>query len=188
MTTTKPKRHRLGDRILAPGAARAEIECDYALAPFDRAAREIEGTWGIDVLETLVAPSTAARFGSLIAALNAAIDARNPQETARLAEIGQRAYAAMDAEARAAGHAPKSPAVMCIEVEGQKYAVIHESTEWTELPGHKTVTLRELIVTFRRLPSAVMAARDAFPGATVAGIRPKEQTQLEKDLDDEIPF
>ena len=49
--TKKPIRQTKFDRLMNPGASEAELRCDYAVAPFDRVALDMERIWGIDRLE-----------------------------------------------------------------------------------------------------------------------------------------
>ena len=70
---TRPQRHHKGDRLMHSGAKPEEVACDFALGPFDTAARDTERKWGINRLEGLVSPETAAKYGSAIGKLNAAL-------------------------------------------------------------------------------------------------------------------
>ena len=48
--TKRPRRERKADRLMSPDATKAQIECDYAIAPMDRLALEMDRKWGIDRL------------------------------------------------------------------------------------------------------------------------------------------
>ena len=201
----RPRRHRKGDRLLNPGATAAEVRVDYALAPFDRAARKAEETWGVERLPELVSPETAARYGSAIAKLNAAIDAgdaaevvakgevlRGAQAVAALAGVCIRGLAALDAEARQRGHTPAPPDMWHAATDdGQRIVLIRDASLWDAAqaasPGARVHTLREAVIALQVYRAAPLdAARAAFPGAEVVAFRPR--TELEKELDDFLPF
>lgn len=188
----RPRRQRKGDRLLVPGATAAEIQCDYALAPFDRAARQMDETWGVDRLPELVAPETAARYGSAMAKLNAALDADDPNEVAARAGVATRGLAALDAEARRLGHSPLPPETWPFQdAHGAPCVLIRDTQQWhvaaAAFPGATIYTLREAInalAVYRDGP--VAAIKKHFPEAEVTAARPK--TELETELQDEIPF
>jgi len=48
------KRQKKSDRILHGSQSKDDIMCDYALAPVDRLAIQMDEKWGIDVLPELV--------------------------------------------------------------------------------------------------------------------------------------
>src|SRR6056300_584252 len=99
----RPKRQKKSDRILHSGQTQNQIMTDYAVAPFDRKAEEMDEKWGIDRLVELVSAETAAKYGSAMAKFNDAIDAGDPSVTAARAQVCIRGMDAMDAEAAAAG-------------------------------------------------------------------------------------
>ena len=72
---TKPRRQRSADRVLHRDVTAVQIKCDFALAPFDRMANEMDHKWGIDRLVELVPADVAAKYGSAMAKLNQAINA-----------------------------------------------------------------------------------------------------------------
>lgn len=185
---TRPNRHNKHDRLMHSGMKPEEVACDFALGPFDTAARNMERKWGINRLEGLVSPETAARYGSAIAKLNAAIEAANPEDTAARAAVCIRGMAAMDTEATAAGHQPIPPAAQEIEVDGKLSAVLWDGNQWPVYaalrPGVRTYTPREVGIALSVYDGTVAAVKDAFPGAEVKAVR----SPLAQSLDDEIPF
>jgi hypothetical protein len=185
---TRPHRHNKGDRLMHSGAKPEEIACDFALGPFDTAARNMERKWGINRLEGLVPPAMAAKYGLAIAHLNACIDAANPNDTAAAAANCIKGLAAMDAEATAAGHQPIPPAAQEIEVDGKLCAVLWDGNQWPAYaalrPGVRTYTPTEVANALAAYGQTVAAIKDAFPGATVTAVR----SPLAQALDDEIPF
>lgn len=187
---TKPQRHNKGDRLMYSGAKPEEVACDFALGPFDTAARDMERKWGINRLEGLVSPETAARYGSALGKLNAALDANDPAEVAVRVAVCIRGMAAMDAEATAAGHQPITPDAIEIEVDGVTCAVLRDDAAWPAYhatrPGVRTYSLREVANALAAYGQTVGAIKDAFPGATVVAVR--KPTPLESELNDTIPF
>jgi len=187
---TRPQRHNKGDRLMHSGIKPEEVACDFALGPFDTAARNMERRWGINRLEGLVSPETAARYGSALGKLNAAMDANDPAEVATRAGVCIRGFAAMDAEATAAGHQPITPDAMEIEIDGKLCAVLRDEAAWPAYaaarPGVRVYTLREVANALAAYGQSVAAVKDAFPGAQVAAVR--KPSLLELELNDSIPF
>lgn len=187
---SRPYRHNKHDRLMHSGMKPEEVACDFALGPFDTAARNMERKWGINRLEGLVSPETAARYGSAIAKLNLAIEANDPEDTAARAAVCIRGMAAMDAEATAAGHQPIPPAAQEIEVDGKLSAVLWDANQWPVYaalrPGVRTYTPREVGIALSVYDGTVAAVKDAFPGAEVKAVR--QRTPLETELNDEVPF
>jgi hypothetical protein len=187
---TRPNRHNKGDRLMHSGIKPEEVACDFALGPFDTAARNMERKWGINRLEGLVSPETAARYGSAIGKLNAAMDANDPAEVAIRAGVCIRGMAAMDAEATTAGHQPIPPQVQEIEIDGKLCAVLWDGNQWQVYaalrPGVRTYTPREVANALSAYGQTVAAVKDAFPGAEVKAVR--KPSPLEIELQDSIPF
>lgn len=190
---TKPPRYqRKGDKLIHPGATDLQIRCDMACAPFDRAVRQADATWGVDRLPGLVSTTTAERYGRAIAALNAAINSDDPAQTAAHAANCAKAIGVMEAEARAAGHEPMPPEIWDADIDGFRFCLIRETEDWITAekvrPGVKVYTLREVAVALRHMQDNkfVSAVKDAFPGAEIIATR--QPTELERALEDEIPF
>ncbi len=185
---TRPQRHNKGDRLMHSGAKPEEVASDFALGPFDTAARNSERKWGVNRLEGLVSAETAARYGSAIGKLNAAIDAADPAEVATRVGVCIRGLAAMDAEATAAGHQPIPAEAQEIEVDGKLCAVLWDGNAWPVYaalrPGVRTYTPREVANALAAYGQTVGAVKDAFPGAEVKGVRsPRAQS-----LNDDTPW
>ena len=182
----RPRRQKLGDRLTSPGARAEEIACDHAIAPFDRAARHAEATWGIDKLPELVSPETAAKYGSALAKLNAALEANNPDEVAARAAVCIRGIAAMDAEARAAGHAPMPDDFWMYEQNGDRIIIARTMTDWPLIekmhPGVPIFSLREVANALEAYGQTVIAVKQHFPGAQVTRTTPIKQEELEDEL------
>lgn len=195
MTSRPYHRQKKFDRLLSPGATVAEIECDFVLAPFDRACREMDRLWGIDRLPGLVPLEMAQRYGRAIAAMNASIEAQDPEATRDNAGNCVKGLAAMNAAAEAASAPKADPTIWEYDCDGYKFGVMADDRSWQAAqaarPDLQLRTMREVGNALRAydqvVTGEVMAeVKKHFPAATVKAIRPR--TDLEKELDDEIPF
>ena len=182
----RPKRQRLGDTFTSPDARASEIACDHAIAPFDRAATQIERTWGIDRLPELVSPETAAKYGSAFAKLNAAINASDPGECAARAAVCIRGMAAMDAEARAAGHQPMPSNFWMYEQEGNTIIIAQDMRDWPLIekmhPNVPIFSLREVFNALEAYGQTVVAVKKNFPSAEIKETRKIDMSSMEDDL------
>ena len=188
----KPKRQKKSDRLMYSGISKEEMMTDMAVAPMDRLAEQMDRTWGIDMLPELVSPETAAKYGSAMAKLNAAIEANDPAETQLRAEVVMRGLHAMDAEAKRLGAQPASTDVWEVELNGDKIGIMRDSRAWKQIeeqrPDLRLVTLREVAVALQFYDQSVagkttQAVKDAFGNqAEVTGYK------RDKNLDDELPF
>ena len=187
----KQRRTNRPDRLITPGATDVEIRCDHAVAPFDRLALDMERTWGIDRLPGLVSPATAEKFGRAMAHMNAMINEGKPVEVAAAAVNCMKGLAALDAEARSLGHSPACPLVWHYEHEGKRFGVVQDVADWppvaAEFPGLTIYTMREVAnaLAAYNIQPLIGAVKQAFPGAE---IKRREPTELEKQLEDEIPW
>lgn len=186
----KSQRHRREDRLMHSGASADEIRCDLATGPFDTMARAMDRKWGQDRLPELVSPATAARWGQAMADLNAALESNNVDLTVQKVNACLRGFAAMDAEATAAGHQPIPPQAQEIDVDGQLCAVLWDDAAWPAYaalrPGVRTYSPREVGLALAHYGQTVAAVKDAFVGAEVVAVR--KPTPLEIELQDSIPF
>lgn len=186
---SKPMRQNKHDRLMHSGASPQEIACDKALGPFDTTARAMEVKWGINRLEGLVPPELAARYGSALGKMNAAVMASDPDDTAARVGVCVRGLQAMDAAATAAGHQPIPPAAQEIEVDGKLCAVLWDADQWPAYaalrPGVRVYTPQEVANALAAYGQTVAAVKDTFPGAKIAE---RKRTVLETELDDLIPF
>ena len=186
-------RQKKADTILHPGASAHDIACDYACGPFDRAARAADLKWGIDRLPDLVSVEMSQKYGKAIAALNAAIDANDPEAVAQNANNCIKGLAALDAAAEASGAPKADPTIWEYEIDGMKFAIIHDERAWPALkaarPDLLFFTMREVanaLKAYGLTGETVAAIKSHFPGAQVSAIRPK--SKLEEELNDIIPF
>jgi len=186
----KPIRQKKADRILHQHASADQIKCDYAIAPVDRKALEMDRKWGIDMLPELVSVETAQKFGSAMAKMNAAIEENDPEECAKRAAVVLRGLDAMDAEAERMGAVRASEDVWEVEVDGVAYGIMQDGRSWREIkdrrPKLELVTLREVALAYKfwrdsKAGEFEQAVKDAFKGAEVVDIR-------SKTFDDPIPW
>jgi hypothetical protein len=191
MTQPRPRREKKSDRLICPGATSSEIACDYAIAPFDRVALDMERRWGVDRLPELVTPALAAKYGAAMAYLNDCINQGDAEGCAAAAANCIKGLAAMDAEARSLGHKPAPAEVWLYELDGHRFGIIRETGDWTTLqeshPGLTLYSLREVAIALQSYKSAlpkIEAIKAAFPGAEITAVRSK----LAEELDDLIPF
>jgi len=182
-----PRRQRHGDRLVSPDASAASIRCDHAIAPFDRVAREMENTWGVDRLVSLVSPETAQKYGSALAKLNAAIAEEKPEDCAARAAVCIRGMKVMDEEARAAGHKPLTPTYWQVRHGDRTFVLARDVNEWPlirdELPGVPIYSIHEVAVALAKQAHVVEVAAADHPPAEVVRISPRNDS-----LDDPIPF
>jgi len=187
----KPRRQKKSDRILHSGQTQNQIMTDYAVAPFDRKAEEMDEKWGIDRLVELVSAETAAKYGSAMAKFNDAIDAGDPSVTAARAQVCIRGMEAMDAEATAAGAERASMDVWEVEVAGELYGVMRDARSWQAIkaqrPEMTLVSLREVALALKYWRGSIAgeferSVKESFgDGAEVVAI-------TNRNLEDEIPF
>lgn len=181
---TAARRRQHADRLLSPESCPTLTACDYACAPFDRAMLDADRTWGVNRLPELVSAETAAKWGSALAKLNAAIDAADEAETIARVGVCLRGLKAMDDEARQRGKEPLTPVYWQTEVDGRRVAIVQDASEWPvvgrELPGVTIFTLAEAA-------RALMTRAEDWPRIDDSHPKPV-RTAIEEDLSDAIPF
>lgn len=187
----RPRRQRKADRLTYSGASRAEIECDYTVAPMDRLATKMDRKWGIDRLPELVSVETAQKYGSAIAKLNEALEKNDPEEVKLRAQVCQRGLAAMDREATEAGQPEASAEYWEYEIDGFRFAVMKDERNWMACkdtrPDLQFFTLREIGVALKalKIDNPVFAeVKKHFPAAEITSIAER----CGKNPEDEIPF
>lgn len=176
-SNNRPRRQRKGDRLTGLRDRANEVACDHAVAPFDRAARDMDEKWGIDRLPELVSPALAAKYGEALAHMNACIAEEDPAKLADAAANCIRGMAAMDAEATANGHQPATGEFWEYELRDDhevfRFAIIRNDAEWPALrrqrPDLLIFTMHEAAVALRGLSkkTALEAAKTHFPNAKI---------------------
>lgn len=190
---SRPSRQKAADRLLSAAASKEQIMCDYALAPFDRAALEMDRIWGIDRLPEIVSVETATKYGAALALLNEAIDANDPERVKALANNCIRGLHAMNAEAEAAGKPKSRPDMLEFELNGFHFAILPDKDWWPAVrdarPDLTLFSLREVaiaLIAARADNPVVAAAKAAFPKAEITELDAKLHRATK--IDDEIPF
>ena len=188
----RPRRQKLEDRLIRQDANKEEIKCDLALAPFDRAAREMDYKWGVDTLPELVSTETAEKYGSALAKLNEAINQNDSAVVAARAAVCVRGLAVMDAEATAAGRQPASDDVVVCEIDGQQFGVLVDDRGWPRVqekhPDLVILSRRETAIAIRvykqtKLSEMMDAAKAVAPDSKPVSLRIDNES-----IDDPIPF
>jgi hypothetical protein len=193
MTAKRPKRpvrQRKSDRILHSGVTQEEIRCDYALAPFDHMAVEMDRKWGVDRLTELVPVEMAEKYGSAMAKLNDAINAADPEQVTLRAGVCMRGMAAMDQAATQSGATPASRDVWLVQADGREFGLLRDARAWQSVqerhPNVRLISEREMVLAIEMYQRSlagqmVQAVKDSFPKADVIKIP-------NNNLEDEIPF
>jgi hypothetical protein len=188
----RPTRQRKADRLMHHGKSQGEIQCDYALGPFDRMAYDMDKKWGVDMLCELVSPETAAKYGSAMAKLNAAIDAQDPAMVAARAAVCMRGMQAMDAEATAAGKQPASDDVWILAFSGKQVGLLKNGRGWKAVhaahPDLQLITENDVILALEAFEASKLGQMKAmiegsFPEAEVTRFVVNKE-----ELEDAIPF
>lgn len=186
----RPRRQKKADRMIYPGASATDIRCDYALAPFDRLANEMDHKWGVDRLVELVPPEMAEKYGSAMAKLNEAIDSGNVEQVTLRTGVCIRGLQAMDRQATELGAQPASDELWLVQADGKQFGLLKDDRGWQRaLDKNPSVTLlteREMVMAIEawqktQAAQIVLAVKDAFPGAAV-------QAAKDDNLQDEIPW
>ena len=184
------KRQKKSDRILHGSQSKDAIMCDYALAPVDRLAIQMDEKWGIDVLPELVSVSMSQKYGSAVAKMNAAVEAGDVEECRKRCEVVIRGLQAMDAEAERIGAQRASTDVWEVEIDGKLFGVMKDGRSWRTIkkqrPELELLTLREVGLAYSWFRDnwageLEKAAKQSFPSAEIMDIKGKL-------FDDPIPF
>ena len=184
------KRQKKSDRILHGSQSKDAIMCDYALAPVDRLAIQMDEKWGIDVLPELVGVSMSQKYGSAVAKMNAAVEAGDVDECRKRCEVVIRGLQAMDAEAERTGAQRASTDVWEVEIDGKLFGIMKDGRSWRTIkkqrPELELLTLREVGLAYSWFRDnwageLEKAAKQSFPGAEIIDIKGKL-------FDDPIPF
>jgi hypothetical protein len=185
----RPVRQKKSDRLLHGDQEPNTIMADYALAPLDRLALDMDRRWGIDMLPELVSAETAMKYGSAMSKLNAAINDSDPAMVRERAEIAMRGLVAMDKEAEALGAQRASTDVWEVQVDdGVTIGIMRDGRSWQTVkeqrPDLNLVTLREVAVAlqFFNANQFISETKKNFPDADVIGI------SKNAIMDGEIPF
>lgn len=189
-------------RLAPPRASMSEQESrawQAATAVLDRVAADVERRWGVGRLETLVSPATAAKFAAAKQQCDEAITAGDVFGAAAKAASVVRGYAALEAEARAAGHTEAATGVVwCFGTDTRAYAVCLHTADLgavaAKYPDHQAVSLPELIRLLEATEAGrlVAAIKDRWPGTGINQVTEKKLPPTKPPVDwkrgDEVPF
>lgn len=195
---SRPRRQKKSDRLLCPDATKNEIACDFGLAPFDRAALEMERKWGIDRLPELVSVETATRYGHAMADLNAAIEKSDPAAVTACANNCIKGLGVMDAEATARGAQPASGDFWEYRLEDGNpepfhFAIMADDKEWMQAKGKRPelmfFTMREVAIALQAYTANKLfaAVKEKFPQSEITSIKTREPVDWAAGGDD-VPF
>ena len=159
-----------------------------ALGGLDRMAREMDRKWGVDRLPDLVSPEMAAKYGSAMGKLNAAVRESDVAHTVARAEVCVRGLRAMDAAADAAGMPHSDPDIWEYQIDGHTFGIIADGRDWpaayAKREGITIHTMREVALALKHYGQIVVDVKQAFNGAEVVAVR-KTKEKIEYE---EIPF
>lgn len=182
----RPVRQKKSDRLLHGDKQPDQIMSDFALAPLDRLALDMDRKWGIDMLPELVSPETSMKYGSAISKLNLALRENDPAMVRERAEICMRGLVAMQSEAESLGAQRASTDVWEVDIDGEAYGIMRDGRSWQTVkeqrPDLELVTLREVGIALQywHKNRMVKSVKENFPDA--------DFITTNKSLDDEIPF
>ena len=166
----------------------------------DHIAREAEAHWGVGRLPLLVSDDLRAKFArqglrwrtAMEDAWSSKMLTRDQLEAAQASSGAmQRAWLALDAQAKANGAAPLSPDVWEVALsDGSLCAITRTGTEASAVIREGRLlnvwTLEEVARAIEAFPDIVRASKEVFPGAKVVGFSERRSGKFEPDS--EVPF
>lgn len=155
---------------------------EAAMVSHDSVYSEMEGKWGVEVLQRIVNPDLAARFASAKLKLSQAIKDGDQDLVVKKAKVVVDGLKALDAAAEADGRSPLDPGVhmagtgedgsmwlICATVEGANSAA--RDPRWK---GYQIWSFGEFIrLAQHHSLEAVLAAKRMYPGAVVERVKPE---------------
>lgn len=162
----------------------------HALRAVDQVAVDMEHTWGVGRLPSLVSPELAAKFGVGKAQLDEAIDADDMERVITKAAMMVRAWGALNAEALKLGaQSIKSLDGAVVHhrhpENGKAYVFTLDKATVHRMPGSGVYSFDEVcrIVDWfsQQSGGVVEEVKKLFPGASVGKVD-------QDDMDDDIPF
>jgi hypothetical protein len=162
-----------------------------ALKRLDAIASDMELRWGKGKLETLVSPSTGAKFEAARAKLDVAIHDQNVQLVIKRAETMERGWRALQNEAQSLGHKPTPSEIWHANAPAEQGLKefnivickdnIDATLAETDLPVYTVTEIARIVRSWRQSFDA-QEAKKLFPGAEII--------RLEGDdmFDDSVPF
>ena len=162
-----------------------------ALKPLDALSNELEISWGVDKLITLVSPETAAKFEAAKQKLNVAILDHNVEEVIRRSGVLMRGYKALETEALAAGYKPLPPDLWHCHAEkdadNQEFSLViakdasAATLAQTDLPVYTVAEIARIVRAWNG-QLLIHAAKKVFPDAELVKLTGDDM------FDDDVPF
>ena len=177
-------------RELFRSSSRNLAKIQAAITELDACVVGYEKRFGIDRLPELVSTETQVKYWRQVDKLDAAIDSDDADMVIKYASGMQRAFKAMESEARDRGHDElKGEWFECATKDGRivivasSFAESHKAAR--ERPDALVYAIDEVatIICKDEASRFVNAVKDVFPVATVESVR-----QVKDKCDDEIPF
>jgi len=189
----RPRRKKAADRLIHGEVQKERILCDYAIAPLDRLAIQMDDKWGIDRLPEIVSVETATKFGAAMAHLNECIEQNDPDKVKAAAENCIKGLQVMDAEATLAGQPQSQPDMLEYKLDDElHFAILPDKHWWPEVRKHRPdlqlFSLREVAIALKAAKAdnpVIRAVKEQFPKAEISEIETKVKNAT---LDDPIPF
>ena len=164
-----------------------------AIAPLQRVADNARAKWG-NRLPKLVPPALSARFAQVYDDLHTEMIGGSAVKVHEIASRLMTAWGVMEKAAMDAGHRPIDGRTgFVVDIEGRRTVCIcapdadvvgikRDNPDWVVYSADNAARIiaRDFSEDF------ITAALDSFPSAKVT--RVKSRTELERELDDEIPF
>jgi hypothetical protein len=165
---------------------------EAAIAARDKVVRQMDSTWGTDVVQTLVSPETAAKFANVTQKRDLAQQAGDDDEFIRQLGVEVRGLEACDAEARERGHVPMKVdrAWTARDEQGKAWVFVQDedtarvAARAPRFAGYQVWSLPEVMRVLRsRELEAVLKAKEMFKEAAVVKIAPPDWSR-----GDDVPF
>lgn len=169
-----------------PGYTRSGYDVDAihnAITALDHVARTAEQTWGVGRLRCLVDDELRGRFDRQRLKVDQLIwrDDVPARDVVPQIDAMRRGWAALDAAARAAGHAPKPPEVWEVrQDDGSVVAIVRDAADASMVqPDGRKIAVYTLAEVARLLAAypAIARIKHEFQGATVERV-----TRYESEL------
>ena len=192
---TKAKRPKPGedDPMERVSIVHRDGPIEAALRVRDRTVLDYDARWGTDVLQTLVAPETAAKFARVRDRLDTAIRAGDVDTAVNTMAVEMRGLKAMEEEALAAGRKPLDPGrcwafqlsdgtqALAVQTDDDARAAARSP----RFKGWAIYSMREIgVILSDRSLLGVIDAKKAFPDAKLEAIKPAPDWKR----GDEVPF
>ena len=163
-----------------------------AITEYDRVVSGYERRWGHERLPNIVDMELRDRFWKQMDKLNAAIEANNPIDVEHQVQVTIRAYAALEAKAKAMGEreltgvawtATSHDGKQVVAVVQDVYEIGNVKKQMPDALVYSVSEVANIVASWSEKSSIVDEVKNVFEGAFVSKV-----TTLNEELDDEIPF